>query len=514
MKKSLFLFVLLFFLLKVQSQIQDLSALASGNLVYRDVLYDSNAALWGYFFLYSSDNTKEGRKMEYVLLDKNLNRTYNGEYTDSPCKGLPFPYRHYNDCVFMNDKLALDISTFVDGTLIFNSVRILPLNNDSVGDEMIFNKDKFVKVPQSLKLSEWRKLTSDSLYNRVTINPVYNEGNSGFLLYQYNPYYKIREKEVAFYNLDFEKVWSYTYNPNTSNKTRDFYSTNNILKVRNNILYSKEADFQKNKLKSERVKAISMTDGSILNEWVIETDTSKYLHTINGWVYNDTVYLAGNYYENNIYNSEPGTFRGIYRIKLGNDGKELSRTYHSWQELSDSLITFNNKGYFDKGKYLSRHSWLMFADGSLSLVGEEVFRQPFLLQLLKAFTFNIINLYPPFSKNAYVMRFDQNFSFKGNNLIAKDKSVIMDNHLFSQYADKHNAAVTFFNNRVKKDKAYENELIITAIANDTIQTDRLPLTSAKKYAIYPMPAKEGYLLLMEFNENDKYNQIRLEKLNF
>jgi len=513
MKKSLFLFVS-FFLLNAQSQIQDLSALANGKMVYRDVLYDANASLWGYFFLYSSDVTKEGRMMEYVVLDKNLNRTYNGSYTDSPCKGLPFPYRHYNDCVLMNDRLALDISTFVDGTLIFNSVRILPLNSDSVGEEMIFNKDKFEQVPQALKLKEWRKITSDSLYNRTTINPVYNQGNSGFLLYQHNPYYKIREKTVSFYNLNYEKVWSYTYNPNTSNKTKELYSTSSILKVRNNHLYTRETDFLKGKLKANRIKAISMNDGSVVNEWIIETDTSKLLHTFQGWVYNDTVYLAGNYYENNINNGDPGTFRGIYRIKLGNDGKELSRKYYSWLELSDSLIGFNKKGYFDKGKYLSRHSWLMFADGSLSLVGEEVYYQPFLLQLIKAFSFNILNIYPSFSKNAYVMRFNQDFGFAGNHRITKNKSENMDNHLFSQYADKYNGAVSFFNSKVKKDKVFENELIITAISNDTVQTDRIPLTSRNKYAIYPIPAKEGYVLLMEFNENDKYNQIRLEKLNF
>jgi hypothetical protein len=514
MKKSLFLFVVSFFLLNVQSQIQDLSALASGKMVYRDVLYDANASLWGYFFLYSSDKTKEGQKMEYVVLDKNLNRTYNGSYTDSPCKGLPFPYRHYNDCVLMSDRLALDISTFVDGTLIFNSVRILPLNSDSVGEEMIFNKDKFEQVPQSLKLMEWRKITTDSLYNRFTINPVHNQGNSGFLMFQHNPNYRIREKTVSFYNLNYEKVWSYTYNPNTSNKTKELYTTSSILKVRNNCLYTREADFLKGKLKTNRIKAISMNDGSVLNEWVIETDTSKLLHTFQGWVYNDTVYLAGNYYENNINNGDPGTFRGIYRIKLGNDGKELSRRYYSWKELSDSVITFNNKGYFDKGKYLSRHSWLMFDDGTLSLVGEEVYHQPFILQLVGLFTFNILDILPSYSKNAYVVKFDQNFNFAGNTLIPKNKSDIMDNHLFSQYAEKYGSAVTFFNNRVKKDKAFENELIITAISKDTVQTDRIPLTSRDKYAIYPIPAKEGYVLLMEFNENDKYNQIRLEKLNF
>jgi len=496
------------------SQIQDLTALANGKMVYRDILYDANASLWGYFFLYSSDKTKEGKKMEYVVLDKNLNRTYNGSFIDSPLKGLPANYRHYNDCVLMNDKLVLDVSTYVDGSLVFNSIRILPLNNDSVGDEMIFNKDKFQPVPQSMKLPGWRKITSDSLYNIITVNPVYNQGNSGFLLYDYNPYTKVREKKMSFYNMDFEKVWTYTYNRNTSNKTRDLYTTCYVLKNRNNILYAKETDILKDKMKSARIKAISMTDGSVLNEWTIESDTSKLLHTFNGWVYNDTVYLAGNYFNNNINSSDPGTFRGIYRIKLGSDGKELSRKYYSWHDLSDSIITFNDKGYFDKGKYLSRHSWLMFADGSLSLVGEEVRFQPLVLQILKVSTFNILDISPSFSKNAYVLRFDEDFNFTGKTRIAKDKSGITDNHLFSQYADKHNAAVTFFNNRVKKDKTFENELIITAISNDTVQTDRIPLTSRDKYSIFPMPAKEGYVLLMEFNENDKYNQIRLEKLNF
>ncbi len=35
----------------------------------------------------------------------------------------------------------------------------------------------------------------------------------------------------------------------------------------------------------------------------------------------------------------------------------------------------------------------------------------------------------------------------------------------------------------------------------------------EKYSIDPFPAKEGYIMLREYNEKDKYNQIRLEKIN-
>ena len=65
--------------------------------------------------------------------------------------------------------------------------------------------------------------------------------------------------------------------------------------------------------------------------------------------------------------------------------------------------------------------------------------------------------------------------------------------------------------KVKGKKEYE--LLINSIKNNAVQTEKIPLTSAKKYAIIPRPAKEGYIMLNEYNEKDKYNQIRLERLN-
>jgi hypothetical protein len=55
---------------------------------------------------------------------------------------------------------------------------------------------------------------------------------------------------------------------------------------------------------------------------------------------------------------------------------------------------------------------------------------------------------------------------------------------------------------------------INTIINGKLSEEKIPLTAKKKYSIYPQPAKEGYIMLREYNEKDKYNQIRLEKLNY
>jgi hypothetical protein len=61
----------------------------------------------------------------------------------------------------------------------------------------------------------------------------------------------------------------------------------------------------------------------------------------------------------------------------------------------------------------------------------------------------------------------------------------------------------------------KNDMLgINSIINGKLTQELIPLYQKKKYEITPMPAKEGYIMLREFNEKDKYNQIRLEKLNF
>ena len=111
---------------------------------------------------------------------------------------------------------------------------------------------------------------------------------------------------------------------------------------------------------------------------------------------------------------------------------------------------------------------------------------------------------------------DTAFALQTINTIKKDLTKYnSSDYLFSQYIDDESGAVFFYDNVVKGDKSKDKSVVlgITRIKNGEIVEERIPIFSKEKYSIDPFPAKEGYIMLREYNEKDKYNQIRLEKIN-
>ena len=77
--------------------------------------------------------------------------------------------------------------------------------------------------------------------------------------------------------------------------------------------------------------------------------------------------------------------------------------------------------------------------------------------------------------------------------------------------------VFFYKDYLKDDETKDKNwnLYINTIINGKFSQEQVQISSKEdKYFIYPYIAKEGYILLNEFNKKDKYNQIRLEKLNY
>ena len=94
------------------------------------------------------------------------------------------------------------------------------------------------------------------------------------------------------------------------------------------------------------------------------------------------------------------------------------------------------------------------------------------------------------------------------------------NFLFSQYIKDQTGAVFFFYDVVREsslnsfNSTQKIFLGINTILSGKLTEEKIPLSAKKKYSIHPHQAKEGYIMLQEFNEKDKYNQVRLEKLNY
>ena len=110
---------------------------------------------------------------------------------------------------------------------------------------------------------------------------------------------------------------------------------------------------------------------------------------------------------------------------------------------------------------------------------------------------------------------DKNFKIKEVKLFSKDKSVgYNSDYLFSQYINDGNDVAFFYRDYQKDEDGEKNwNLYINTIKKGVYSQEKIPISS-KENSIVPYVAKEGYILLREYNKNSKYNGVRLERLNY
>ena len=213
--------------------------------------------------------------------------------------------------------------------------------------------------------------------------------------------------------------------------------------------------------------------------------------------------ITGLYAEKN--NINPFTFvsryLGAYRIILNEEGKVVEKKYYDWSKFSDK-IKITDKGCIEGGFYLQPLSYYVFKDGSVSILTEE--------QKNKVIGGGF------FYKNYVLFTFDKEFNIKNIHEIERNTTEGDDGFLFSQYINDE-SNVLFFNNKIEinaETKKKEYFLFINKIINGDYTFEKIPLTINKKNSILPFPAKEGYIMLQEYNEDEKFYQIRLERLNY
>src|SRR5690606_1829558 len=85
-KLTTLLFVL--FTTVVFAQVQKLGSLSSGKFIDSRIIYEDNGEdVHGYFFLYELDHkSREVYELEYVILDKNLNKVTSKTFTQGVYK--------------------------------------------------------------------------------------------------------------------------------------------------------------------------------------------------------------------------------------------------------------------------------------------------------------------------------------------------------------------------------------------------------------------------------------------
>ncbi len=384
------------------------------------------------------------------------------------------------------------------GELLLTFNRIISLADNSVSEEFIYENDEFKNLDTSE--SELKKTYKKA--ESVNVTYAINHKNlNGFFVTENNKKRKnFLEKDFKIYNSDKTLKWKFSYNPNGSKRDWNDFS---VLNINEGMIIGGVSHLANETwVDNYKIVGLDMENGTKLFEYHLEDKNSQYSHSVVVRYFGDKIYIVGNY---SPYSKADFSWQknlGVYNITLDKNGNELSKKYHPWSEIASNLDA-NQYGVVKKGYYLTPMKIFVMKDGSFAYLAEK-------------FKDNSATIGAPKSSDFVLFNFDGNGDFKKNFVIEKDKTKWAKNdYLFHQYI-KDNSGVVFFFRDYKKDNETKDKnwiLGINTILNGEFKQEVIPISS-EDYFIQPIPAKEGYILLREYNEKNKFDQIRLERLNY
>jgi hypothetical protein len=229
---------------------------------------------------------------------------------------------------------------------------------------------------------------------------------------------------------------------------------------------------------------------------------------------------------------------GIYTI--GDDGKILTKTYNNWTQDIGKYLPLNEKGKIDDVGYLFFHNIIQASDGNLFVVGEGYKREADAVGIgLTALS--IVARGRPMGDvgvtkikitDMVVMEFGPDFKIKGANIQEKHHSNFRteaadfnSQHLLAlaikayggfDYAfttsDKDVNTFSFCYRNYERTDEYKGQTFEILRYNGTkFVNDKIQLSS-KATRMIVLPAKPGFVLIVEYYKKEKKIDTRLEKI--
>lgn len=498
MKKIIFIF-LVFISLSNNAQISSLAELASGKIQLFNPIYEIDNSLYGYFMVVKLERVSEVEDLyEYVLLDKNLNKVANGEFKD-------VAYKKYNSQFLVPEKIGGKIilskmyyrvqKSFGDtSALKFVSNRTLDLASNTMSVPFYFDNNKAVEGARLSKKLD--KTLKKSVYIQYPFAI-----NKGYLLYKAS---KLKKnslgtkdiKTLEAFSIDNSKKWDYNYNPKAQMmQTRIEFLTEDKI-----VLWTKNM-----KSKTQDLHFIQPNNGELAFKYSLEGKKSDYNHFFKLRTFKDKTVIVGMYSKNKASGFNYKKSLGLFKIVLDNSGKEIFKKYFSWEDAG-KFMDIKKSGKLDKGYKLLAKQFFIFNDGSTAFLAEK----------FKNMQYYVVVAIAPKTTDFMMLNFDKEFNLKNVDEIKKDKSYYTSSdYLYSQRI-KGGDGVVFFYRDYKKDETTKKRswvLGIVSIINGKMKQEQIPMSS-EEFFISPYIAKEGYILLREYNKDSEHDEIRLEKLNY
>ena len=519
--KNIFTIFLFLLGMATQAQVQMLSELSSSKFLNSKIIYEENGKdLFGYFILFQKDQTeKEQVLLEYVVLDKNLNKITSGSFLHPIHSEFLFKTFASLQSVIKN-KNELWIATQ-------ETISILGLEGLDVGTyyRVIDLKSFVLSPPFSYvdfnKVNDFefdkKTFTKSSTYPQSFVPTDAN----GFILKQapkrsdLNQLRTVKFQEFRFYDKDLNEKWVYKYNQDE--KTKSFYEYTLVESDGNDLIF-------------EKIKIGKKSDGDIRVAYeIIDTQTGlkKYEISLDDaqnflevtdikfenkkiifYAYTNEFNKKGDRY----YDKITGYAKATYDRETG---KELDKSYFKWSALADKL-DIDEFGKIKSYGYIHFIDFKRIKDGKTIVVAEGFNPSTFessKAQILDLFiiVFNDKMEIVDYHKVDKVKnRFDNKVEGYGNYL----ENIGAFDYMYSQELDDDSYVYYYTDNEKTGAGSKKNPnwiLGIITYVDGKFDFQKMPLKT-KEGNITPFKAKKGYILLRE--DSEKTSELRLEKINY
>jgi hypothetical protein len=198
-------------------------------------------------------------------------------------------------------------------------------------------------------------------------------------------------------------------------------------------------------------------------------------------------------------------FVGYARMIINKTDYSITTNTISYKDdLKKFIPNLDDLGGVESGYVLVKKDMFFLKDGSVAILTEKYNAS---LQNNSMKTSDMVYIYT-----------DKDFKIKDVKILKKEKSKNeFTDYLFSQYLNNDENVVFFYKDFQKNDETKDKNwiLFINSLIKGEFKREQVVISSKKdNFLIVPYIGKDGYILLREYNEKEKYNQIRLEKLNF
>ena len=503
------------------SQTQDLITLSTGDYVGFDVVLDQDRDVYGYVSIYSKGEIDdENKAFEAVLLDRNLNKVSNIDFTASK-RILSFD-------IYMNFEQQIIFLPYTIGVYSYQYFYAEMLEADFKSKETKPYKLQCYKENGSFEdcityqtFKEKRKDDKKNFKEKgyVYDSDVYRARNNYTLVLERKRYKKFfNNAAIKVFDASKKLKWEKVIDTDGSEKGfvnidlfwKDYRKSKNVYVIVSQFdrkyasaNYLSTSTNVSDTQHWKKLMGFNVETGEVVLDVNIE---GKFKNAIETLVRTETQdFLV----DVRTLENGSGSQIGFRRTMIGLKDNTVQWDDILFESMTDDIDRLDKYGSIGGNYKLNPIASFVNEDGSVYILTEEYKNA---VNVLWGYTVNK-------NKDFFLIRSTPEFTIDRIDRIEKEKSKFdYSDFLFWQRLNNENNDIAFFYTDKRQGEEEKQKYIVLGVCtiiDGEFNREELEIASkSEEYVIFPSIAKRGYIMLHEYNKKEFYNAIRLERLNY